>query len=171
MPVLRTVVFMGSGRSMAPPWDAKNERLGSRVLAWVQAVLAERKEPAGQSTEPVTHKVRGRSGRREQPRSPVDAHTSYIPLAARACGIRSLRARAPSASAALCRPRRGAQVTVFDPLEVFGEGGALASSGAEVKAPHFFYKPGGAPPAMDAMRDVIKAADAYVVVTAEYNHR
>ena len=61
-------------------------------------------------------------------------------------------------------------VTIFDPLEVFGEGGALQSCGAEVRTPHFYFKPGAAPPAMDAMRDVIKAADALLVVTAEYNH-
>lgn len=62
------------------------------------------------------------------------------------------------------------EVSVFDPIEVFGEGGALAESGAQVSAPHFFHKPGAAPAAMDAMRDTIKAADALVVVTAEYNH-
>ena len=62
------------------------------------------------------------------------------------------------------------EVTVFDPLEVFGEGGALAQSGCELTAPHFFFKAGSAPAAMDAMRDAIKAADAILVVTAEYNH-
>ena len=50
------------------------------------------------------------------------------------------------------------------------KGGALAESGGQMSAPHFFIKAGSAPPAMDAMRDKIKAADAYVVVTAEYNH-
>ena len=47
-------------------------------------------------------------------------------------------------------------VTVFDPLEVFGEGGALAQSGCQLSEPHFFFKPGSAPAAMDAMRDAIK---------------
>eukprot|EP01079_Euglenida_sp_SAG-EU17-18_P001439 gene1439-2785_t len=61
-------------------------------------------------------------------------------------------------------------VKIIDPLEVFGGGGALAASGCELKAPHFFFKAGEAPPAMDALRDVFKAADAIVVVTAEYNH-
>lgn len=62
-------------------------------------------------------------------------------------------------------------VTVYDPLEVFGEGGALADSGAEVKKPTFFY---GKEPALPAgaaqMRDTIKDADCLLVVTPEYNH-
>ena len=62
------------------------------------------------------------------------------------------------------------EVTVFDPRAVFGEGGALASSGAQLTTPHFYFKGGEAPAEMDAMRDTIKAADAYVVVTSEYNH-
>ena len=61
-------------------------------------------------------------------------------------------------------------VTVFDPLEVFGKGGALEECTAAVISPHFFFKPGTAPPAADAMRDIMKAADAYVIVTCEYNH-
>lgn len=62
------------------------------------------------------------------------------------------------------------EFTVFDPLEVFGEGGALASSGCELKTPHFFFKKGEAPVAMDAMAAIIKAADCILVVTCEYNH-
>jgi hypothetical protein len=82
------------------------------------------------------------------------------------------------------------EVTTFDPIEVFAEGGvilmlcdtsiclvkalcfmkALAASGAEIRAPHFFFKPGEAPAEMDAMRDAIKAADCYLIVTPEYNH-
>ena len=61
------------------------------------------------------------------------------------------------------------EVSVFDPLEVFGEGGALASSGAQLQTPHFYLRD-SAPPEMNAMAEVIKAADAYVVVTCEYNH-
>lgn len=62
------------------------------------------------------------------------------------------------------------ELTVFDPLEVFGEGGALEASGAEIKTPHFFFQRGEAPAGMEAMGEVIKAADCYLVVTPEYNH-
>jgi len=115
---LKTVVFMGSSKTLTPPWGG-DARLGSRVLEYVKKTLAARtSEPVGaNATQTVSH-----------------------------------------------------EVTVFDPLEVFGPGGALESCTAAVKEPHFFYKPGTAPPAMDAMRDAIKAADAIVVVTAEYNH-
>jgi len=61
-------------------------------------------------------------------------------------------------------------LTVFDPIEVFGKGGALESSGAEIRTPHFFFKPGEAPEGMDAMAKKIKEADCYLVVTPEYNH-
>lgn len=54
----------------------------------------------------------------------------------------------------------------FDPLEVFGPGGACEASGAIITTPHFFLKPGSAPAAMDAMRDTIKAADYILVVSA-----
>ena len=59
------------------------------------------------------------------------------------------------------------EVTYYDPLEVFGEGGNLAKSGAEVQNPHFFLKE-GQDKEMDAMRAVIKAADCYIVCSAEY---
>mmetsp|Transcript_47488 Transcript_47488/g.74201 ORF Transcript_47488/g.74201 Transcript_47488/m.74201 type:complete len:229 (+) Transcript_47488:60-746(+) len=63
------------------------------------------------------------------------------------------------------------EFTVYDPLEVFNKDtGALASSGAELRTPHFFFGAGKAPAAMDAMRDKIKEADCYLIVTAEYNH-
>lgn len=61
-------------------------------------------------------------------------------------------------------------VTVYDPLIVFGKGGALESSGAEMQEPSFFLKEEAMPEGMKAMRDTIKAADCYVVVTCEYNH-
>mmetsp|Transcript_38950 Transcript_38950/g.91573 ORF Transcript_38950/g.91573 Transcript_38950/m.91573 type:complete len:227 (-) Transcript_38950:103-783(-) len=113
---LKTVVFMGSSRSLVPPWGG-DSRLGSRVLQYVTKTLAARSSPVGKSESKVVH-----------------------------------------------------EVTVFDPLEVFGEGGALAQSGCELAEPHFFFKPGSAPAAMDAMRDAIKNADAILIVTAEYNH-
>jgi len=115
---LSTVVFMGSAKTLTPPWGG-DARLGDRVLQYVLKTIAARTaEPVGATPkQTVSH-----------------------------------------------------DVTVYDPVEVFGAGGALESCTAAVKEPHFFYKPGTAPPAMDAMRDKIKAADAIVVVTAEYNH-
>uniref|UniRef100_A0A7S1FMR8 NADPH-dependent FMN reductase-like domain-containing protein n=2 Tax=Corethron hystrix TaxID=216773 RepID=A0A7S1FMR8_9STRA len=62
------------------------------------------------------------------------------------------------------------ELTVYDPIEVFGEGGALQSSGAEIRTPHFFFKPGDAPSDMDAMAQKINEADCYLVLTPEYNH-
>eukprot|EP00164_Ancoracysta_twista_P009170 GFYU01013490.1.p2 GENE.GFYU01013490.1~~GFYU01013490.1.p2 ORF type:complete len:257 (+),score=92.61 GFYU01013490.1:88-771(+) len=62
------------------------------------------------------------------------------------------------------------EVTVYDPIDVFGEGGALAHSGGHLTVPHFFMKRDDAPAATNEMADTIKAADAIVVVTAEYNH-
>mmetsp|Transcript_46849 Transcript_46849/g.146188 ORF Transcript_46849/g.146188 Transcript_46849/m.146188 type:complete len:215 (-) Transcript_46849:211-855(-) len=59
-------------------------------------------------------------------------------------------------------------VTVYDPLEVFGEGGALSSSGGELQTPQFML--GDPPAAMVAMKETIAAADCYVIVTPEYNH-
>ncbi|MGK3745488.1 MAG: chromate reductase [Bacillariaceae sp.] len=61
-------------------------------------------------------------------------------------------------------------MTVFDPLVVFGKDGALAESGAEIKTPHFFFKKGEAPTKMDEMAETIRSADCYVIVTPEYNH-
>ena len=64
------------------------------------------------------------------------------------------------------------EIKVYDPLEVFdvAKGGALAHSGAECRHPHFFYRPGGAPEAMNRMQEEIKAADCYLIVSPEYNH-
>jgi len=62
------------------------------------------------------------------------------------------------------------ELTVFDPLDVFGEGGALADSGGELKTPHFFFKPGEAPAGMEAMAKAVREADCYLIVTPEYNH-
>lgn len=59
---------------------------------------------------------------------------------------------------------------VFDPLEVFSENGPLVTSGAEMRTPHFYFKPGTAPQKMDQMRDIIKNADCYLIISCEYNH-
>ena len=62
------------------------------------------------------------------------------------------------------------EVTVYDPIEIFGKGGALESSGAEIRTPHHFFKSGEAPEGMEAMAKTIKEADCYLVITPEYNH-
>jgi chromate reductase, NAD(P)H dehydrogenase (quinone) len=62
------------------------------------------------------------------------------------------------------------KVTVFDPLRVFGDGGALFKSLAALKTPHHFFKEGEAPVAMTTMQQAIKAADCYVVISCEYNY-
>jgi len=62
------------------------------------------------------------------------------------------------------------ELTVYDPKEVFGEGGALASSGAEIRSPYFFLKSGEAPEAMEKMAKTVKEADCYLIVSPEYNH-
>ena len=54
---------------------------------------------------------------------------------------------------------------------MFGPDGALQTSGAELQTPHFFLKKEMVPAAMAQMADTIRAADCYVIVTAEYNHR
>jgi NAD(P)H-dependent FMN reductase len=61
------------------------------------------------------------------------------------------------------------QVSVVDPLEVFAEGGALAEiSAGELTAPtHFLAE---LPPKAQALKDLIAAADCYVIVSPEYNH-
>ena len=112
--VLKTVVFMGSAKDIAPPWGGPS-RLGDGVLNYVKSELAKRSKALGD--EVVSH-----------------------------------------------------DVTVFDPIDVFAKDGALATSGAELRHPHFFFKQGDAPEKMEQMRAAIKAADAFLVVTAEYNH-
>jgi len=62
------------------------------------------------------------------------------------------------------------QVTVYDPLTVFGPGGALETSGAHVQAPSFFLQNEAIPTGMAEMMDTIKRADCFVIATAEYNH-
>lgn len=64
----------------------------------------------------------------------------------------------------------GHEVTVLDPLELFGAGGALEESGGELRTPHFFFRKGGAPESMDLIAQKISSADCFVVVSAEYNH-
>jgi len=59
-------------------------------------------------------------------------------------------------------------VTVYDPIKVFGPGGAFEGDG-QLSTPHFFLK-SETNLAADSMAANIKAADAIVVVTAEYNH-
>eukprot|EP00899_Mesostigma_viride_P016216 jgi/Mesvir1/24596/Mv21915-RA.1 len=53
------------------------------------------------------------------------------------------------------------EVTVLDPVEL---------KLPLLETPHFFYKPGEAPEPLDKLAQIIREADCYVVVTAEYNH-
>jgi NAD(P)H-dependent FMN reductase len=50
--VLKTVVFMGSARSVVPPWGG-DVRLGDRVLEWVKTTVQSRKTVLGD--EEITH--------------------------------------------------------------------------------------------------------------------
>jgi chromate reductase len=60
-------------------------------------------------------------------------------------------------------------VTVLDPLEIFGPNGALSKfSAGELTTPTFFVK--DLPPEVQALKQVIMDADCYVVVSPEYNH-
>ena len=54
------------------------------------------------------------------------------------------------------------EVTVYDPVEVFGAGGALEGDG-QLGIPHFFMK-AGTQPKMDEMAATIKAADARLLL-------
>eukprot|EP00232_Nephroselmis_pyriformis_P027168 CAMPEP_0182869120 /NCGR_PEP_ID=MMETSP0034_2-20130328/9735_1 /TAXON_ID=156128 /ORGANISM="Nephroselmis pyriformis, Strain CCMP717" /LENGTH=207 /DNA_ID=CAMNT_0025001559 /DNA_START=57 /DNA_END=677 /DNA_ORIENTATION=- len=60
------------------------------------------------------------------------------------------------------------EVTLLDPVELFEAGGAMEGDG-QLGIPHFFMK-AGTKPAWDDIAAKIKAADAYVVVSPEYNH-
>ena len=46
--ILKTVVFMGSAKTVVPPWGG-DARAGDRALKWVKATLAERSETLGSS--------------------------------------------------------------------------------------------------------------------------
>ena len=61
------------------------------------------------------------------------------------------------------------EVTVVDPLEVFGEGGALSElSRGDLTVPTFYVKE--LPPKAEALKKTIADADCYVTVSPEYNH-
>jgi len=112
--VLRTVVFFGSAKNVAPPWGGE-KRLGDRVYKYISNTLKARESTIGKVA--VRH-----------------------------------------------------EVTVYDPLLVFGKGGELEFSGAQVQAPQFFLKSDDVPAGMAQINKTLKQADAFVVVTPEYNH-
>lgn len=61
------------------------------------------------------------------------------------------------------------EISVVDPLETFGEGGALAEvSRGDLTVPTFFVKE--LPPKAAALKETIASADCYVIVSPEYNH-
>ncbi|GKY98835.1 hypothetical protein MPSEU_000839500 [Mayamaea pseudoterrestris] len=111
--VLKTVVFMGSAKNVAPPWGG-DARLGDRVLSHVEATLEDRIGTLGADT--IRH-----------------------------------------------------DVSIVDPLFVFGKHGALSEiSAGELLAPAFFFKQ--LPAKAQALQDLIAGADCYVIVSPEYNH-
>jgi len=58
---------------------------------------------------------------------------------------------------------------VLDPKEVFGPGGSLSEfSAAEMRIPTFFVKE--LPPEVQKLKDLLIEADAYIIVSPEYNH-
>eukprot|EP00565_Helicotheca_tamesis_P005027 CAMPEP_0185723996 /NCGR_PEP_ID=MMETSP1171-20130828/631_1 /TAXON_ID=374046 /ORGANISM="Helicotheca tamensis, Strain CCMP826" /LENGTH=349 /DNA_ID=CAMNT_0028391767 /DNA_START=29 /DNA_END=1078 /DNA_ORIENTATION=+ len=60
-------------------------------------------------------------------------------------------------------------VTIFDPLVIFGKDGALSSfSGAEMRSPTFMMRE--MPPKAQELATKIAEADCYVIVSPEYNH-
>lgn len=60
-------------------------------------------------------------------------------------------------------------VSVLDPIDVFGPNGALSEiSSGEFSVPTFFMK--DLPPPVKAMKQLIIDADAYIIVSPEYNH-
>mmetsp|Transcript_9315 Transcript_9315/g.19940 ORF Transcript_9315/g.19940 Transcript_9315/m.19940 type:complete len:226 (-) Transcript_9315:145-822(-) len=62
-------------------------------------------------------------------------------------------------------------VSIIDPLEVFGKDGALSGfSGGELRSPVFMMKPDDIPQATKELADTIKNADCYLIVSPEYNH-
>ena len=112
---LKTVIFIGSARNVAPPWGG-DARLGDRVVEWVKTTLSGRASSLGSDT--------------------VVGH----------------------------------EIAVVDPIDVFGPGGALSHSGAEMRCPTFFASESSLPESTRSLRDVIRDADCYLVVSPEYNH-
>ncbi|CAB9510694.1 NADPH-dependent FMN reductase [Seminavis robusta] len=110
---LKTVVFMGSAKTVVPFWGG-DARLGDRVVSWVKEILTSRSKELGSDT--IKH-----------------------------------------------------DFTVVDPVEVFGDGGALAEiSNGALSTPTFFLKE--LPPKAQALKETICGADCYLVVSPEYNH-
>ena len=62
-------------------------------------------------------------------------------------------------------------VSVIDPLKVFGKDGALSGfTGGELRSPVFMMKFDDVPQAAKDLGDTIKNADCYLIVSPEYNH-
>ena len=59
--------------------------------------------------------------------------------------------------------------SIVDPIDVFGNNGALSEiSAGEMTNPTFFMKK--LPPKAQALKDLIANADCYLIVSPEYNH-
>lgn len=61
-------------------------------------------------------------------------------------------------------------VRVVDPIDVFGPDGALAHSGCELRSPTFFGPDTNLSVATLELREIIKSADCFLIVSPEYNH-
>jgi len=51
------VIFVGSARSVVPPWGG-DSRLGDRVVNWVKSTLADRSTTLGEGDTTITHQIR-----------------------------------------------------------------------------------------------------------------
>lgn len=61
-------------------------------------------------------------------------------------------------------------VKVIDLIDVFGPGGALSHSGAELRLPTHFGPDSALGPKTLELRAMINAADCYLIISPEYNH-
>ena len=74
--------------------------------------------------------------------------------------------------AAAALEARGHSVETVDPLELARQGEEQASDRRifPMRRPYFFYPEKQAPPVLEALAASVRQADAYVMVTSEYNH-
>ena len=74
--------------------------------------------------------------------------------------------------AAAALEARGHSVETVDPLELARQQEEQASDRRifPMRRPYFFYPEKEAPPVLEALANSVQQADAYVMVTSEYNH-
>jgi NAD(P)H-dependent FMN reductase len=66
--------------------------------------------------------------------------------------------------------RRGHDVSTVDPRELASSEGSGGAQVFPMLRPHFFHAAGQAPPRLEQLAAQVQEADAYVMVTPEYNH-